>query len=43
MMGTAGVRAHVRAIGFVSRLLPMFPSEPIDWVTRAPVIENVTY
>jgi len=42
MMGTAG-RAHVRAIGFVSRLLPMFPSGPIDWVTRAPVIENVTY
>ena len=39
----AAVRAHIRAIGFVSRLLPMFPSEPIDWVTRAPVIESVTY
>ncbi len=37
------MRAHVRAIGFVSRLLPIFPSKPIDWVTRAPVIENVTY
>ena len=37
------VAAHVRAIGFVSRLLPIFPSQPIDWVTRAPVIESVTY
>ncbi len=37
------MRAHLRAIGFVSRLLPIFPSEPIDWVTRAPVIESVTY
>lgn len=37
------MRAHVRAIGFVSRLLPILPSKPIDWVTRTPVIESVTY
>jgi hypothetical protein len=39
----AALRAHVRAIGFVGRLLPMFPSQPIDWLTRAPVIESVAY
>jgi hypothetical protein len=39
----AAVRAHVRAIGFASRLLPILPSKPIDWVTRAPVIERVRY
>ena len=39
----AALRAHTRAIGFVSRLLPFFPSRPIDWATRAPVIENVKY
>jgi hypothetical protein len=39
----AAVRARIRTIGFVTRLLPMFPSQPIDWVTRAPVIESVTY
>jgi hypothetical protein len=39
----AAVRAHLRTIGFVSRLLPMFPSKPIDWLTRAPVVENVAY
>lgn len=37
------MRAHVHTIGFVSRLLPMLPSRPIDWVTRAPVIEDVSY
>jgi len=39
----AAVRAHMRAIGFVTRVLPMFPSRPVDWATRAPLIENVTY
>ncbi len=39
----AAVRAHARAIGFVIRLLPLFPARPIDWVTRAPVIERVSY
>ena len=43
MSALAAARAHVRTIGFVSRLLPMFPSAPIDWLTRAPVIESVTY
>lgn len=39
----AAVRAHARAIGFVIRLLPLFPSRPIDWITRAPVVERVSY
>jgi len=41
--GLAAVRAHTRTIGFVIRLMPMFPSRPIDWATPAPVIEDVSY
>ena len=39
----AAARAHARTIGFVCRLLPMFPSTPIDWITRTPVVERVGY
>src|SRR5688572_16968684 len=39
----SALRAHVRTIGFVSRLLPFFHSGLIDWVTRRPVIETVSY
>ena len=39
----AAARAHARAIGFVGRLLPLLPAAPIDWMTRAPVVEDVRY
>lgn len=42
-MALTAARAHVRTIGFVFRLLPMFPSTPIDRITRAPVVERVRY
>jgi dipeptidyl aminopeptidase/acylaminoacyl peptidase len=41
--GLAALRAHAQAIGFVSRVLPMLPSGPIDRLTRAPLIERVKY
>ncbi len=48
-MGLAGVRspaalrAHLREIAFVLKLLPMLPSGVVDRVTAAPVVEKVRY
>lgn len=36
-------RAAGRTITFFLKVLPMLPSKPVDWVTRDPVIERVTY
>lgn len=41
--GLTALRAHVRALGFAVKLLPMLPSKPIDWVTREPVLERFRY
>jgi len=37
------LRAAARTAVFVSKVLPMVPSRPIDWVTTAPVVERVRY
>jgi len=42
-LAAAAAHAHVRTIGFAIRLMPIFPSRPIDWLTRAPVVETVRY
>src|SRR5438477_9932381 len=42
-LAAAAARAHLRTFGFAIRLMPMFPSRPIDWLTRAPVVETVRY
>ena len=42
-LAAAAARAHLQTIGFAMRLMPMFPSRPIDWLTRAPVVETVRY
>lgn len=37
------LRATGRTLTFFLKVLPMLPSKPVDWVTREPVIEHVTY
>src|SRR5688572_12669889 len=37
------LRAAARAAAFLLKLFPMLPSRPIDWVTKAPVVERVSY
>lgn len=37
------VRAAARTAVFFLKVLPMLPSAPVDWVTRRPVVEDVTY
>lgn len=39
----APVQAGARTAVFLLRVLPMLPSRPMDWVTRAPVVRRVTY
>jgi hypothetical protein len=39
----APIRAAARTTTFFLKVLPMLPSRPVDWVTRAPVIEKVRY
>ena len=36
-------RAGARTAIFVLKVLPMFPSAPVDWVTKRPIVERVTY
>jgi hypothetical protein len=36
-------RALGRAIVFFLKVFPMLPSRPIDWITKAPVVEKVCY
>jgi len=37
------VRAAAKAAIFFLKVFPMLPSQPVDWVTKAPVIEKITY
>jgi dienelactone hydrolase len=37
------VRALGRAVTFFLKVFPMLPSQPIDWVTKPPVLQRVTY
>ncbi len=37
------VRALARAMVFLLKVFPMLPSRPVDWVTKAPVVEKVRY
>lgn len=37
------LRALGRAMIFFLKVFPMLPSRPVDWVTKAPVIERVRY
>lgn len=40
---TRPIRAVASAATFFLKLFPMLPSQPIDWVTRPPVVEKVRY
>lgn len=37
------IRAVARAATFFLKVFPMLPSQPVDWVTKAPVVEKVKY
>lgn len=37
------MRAMAKAVIFFLKLFPMLPSQPIDWVTKPPVVEKVKY
>lgn len=37
------LRAVARATVFFLKVFPMLPSRPVDWVTRAPLLEKVRY
>jgi hypothetical protein len=39
----APARAAASSAIFLLKLFPMLPSRPVDWVTRAPVVERVRY
>ena len=40
---TRAIRATARALVFFLKVFPMLPSQPIDWVTKPPVIQKVRY
>ena len=40
---TVPIRVVARAVTFVLKLFPMLPSQPIDWVTKPPVVQKVKY
>jgi hypothetical protein len=40
---TRPIRAVTKTAIFFLKVFPMLPSRPVDWVTRPPVIERVTY
>jgi hypothetical protein len=40
---TRPIRAVARATIFFLKVSPMLPSRPVDWVTKPPVIEKVSY
>ena len=40
---TLSMRAMAKAAIFFLKLFPMLPSQPIDWVTKPPVVEKVKY
>ena len=37
------IRAVARAATFFLKVFPMLPSRPVDWVTKTPVVQRVTY
>lgn len=40
---TRPLRAMTKAAIFFLKVFPMLPSKPVDWVTKPPLIEKVTY
>jgi dienelactone hydrolase len=42
-LALAAARAHAQALAFAITVMPMLPSRPIDWLTRAPTRETVEY
>ena len=40
---TGPIRAVAKAAIFFLKVFPMLPSRPVDWVTKAPVMERVKY
>jgi dipeptidyl aminopeptidase/acylaminoacyl peptidase len=40
---TRSVRAVARTTTFFLKVFPMLPSQPVDWVTKAPVVQKVKY
>jgi dienelactone hydrolase len=40
---TAPVRAVAKAAIFFLKVFPMLPSQPVDWVTKPPIVEKVRY
>lgn len=40
---TRSIRTVGRAMIFFLKVFPMLPSQPVDWVTKPPVIEKVRY
>lgn len=40
---TRPIRSVAKALVFFLKLFPMIPSRPVDWVTKTPVIEKVSY
>jgi dienelactone hydrolase len=40
---TRSIRAVARAATFFLKVFPMLPSQPVDWVTKPPVIQKVKY
>ncbi len=40
---TLPIRAAAKAATFFLKVFPMLPSQPVDWVTKPPVVEKVKY
>ena len=40
---TQSIRATVKTAIFFLKVFPMLPSGPVDWVTKPPVVDKVTY
>jgi dipeptidyl aminopeptidase/acylaminoacyl peptidase len=40
---TLPIRAAAKATTFFLKVFPMLPSKPVDWVTKPPVVQKVTY
>jgi hypothetical protein len=40
---TLPIRATAKAATFFLKLFPMLPSQPVDWVTKPPVVQKVAY
>jgi hypothetical protein len=40
---TRPIRAVVKAAIFFLKVFPMLPSQPVDWVTKTPVVQKVKY